>query len=127
MARQLTDQEIAFIENLFNPEYKGQAIKAARAAGYSESTKTSTLISRLSDEILAYGEKVLVSHTPRAIMEMIKIFDEPTHPNVKDVINVAKEILDRAGLAKKQSMQIQHEGISNVFILPEKEKFGQNS
>jgi hypothetical protein len=122
MAKVLTDQEVAFIELLFDPELKGNASLAKRAAGYSESTKASTLISKLSDEILAYGEKVLVSHTPRAIIEMVNIFDSPTHPNTKDVLNVAKEILDRAGLAKKDKIQVDHTGISNVFYLPEKKK-----
>lgn len=120
MPKSLTDQEQAFIENLFDPTYKGNASAAARAAGYPPTTKPSSLISRFSDEILAYGEKVLVSHTPRAIMEMVKIFDDPTHPNTKDVILVAKEIMDRAGLSKKDRSQENGTALSAVFILPPK-------
>lgn len=122
MPKSLTDQEQSFIENLFDPQYKGVAAAAARAAGYPATTKPSTLISRLSNEILAYGEKVLVSHTPRAIMEMVKIFDDPTHPNTKDVIAVAKEIMDRAGLSKKDKLQVENTGLSNVFVLPPKKE-----
>ena len=117
----LTEKQRLFLSALGN-EAKGDIRTAMTMAGYSENTRPDDVLKNISDEIMEVANKLLVNNSVKAVTKLVGVLDNPANPGNKDVIAAAKELLDRAGLFKKDSGQ----GGTNikadtVFILPAKE------
>lgn len=118
MARQLTENQVKFLEVLFD-EAGGDVVKAKKLAGYSENTPTRLIVDSLKDEIFE-GTKTYMSRIgPRAAVAFGQALMDPTELGVKEKMQAAKEILDRAGIVKTERVEVQSSG--GLFILPPKE------
>jgi hypothetical protein len=118
MARQLTENQIKFLEVLFD-EAGGDVVKAKKLAGYSDNTPTRLIVDALKDEIFE-GTKTYMSRIgPRAAVAFGQALIDPTELGVKEKMQAAKEILDRAGIVKTERVEVQSTG--GLFILPPKE------
>ena len=118
MARQLTENQIKFLEVLFD-EAGGDVVKAKKLAGYSENTPTRLIVDSLKDEIFE-GTKTYMSRIgPKAAVAFGQALMDPTELGVKEKMQAAKEILDRAGVVKTERVEVQSSG--GLFILPPKE------
>ena len=118
MARQLTENQIKFLEVLFD-EAGGDVVKAKKLAGYSDNTPTRLIIDALKDEIFE-GTKTYMSRIgPRAAVAFGQALIDPTELGVKEKMQAAKEILDRAGIVKTERVEVQSSG--GLFILPPKD------
>lgn len=118
MARQLTENQIKFLEVLFD-EAEGDVVKAKKLAGYSDNTPTRLIVDSLKDEIFE-GTKTYMSRIgPKAAVAFGKALMDPTELGVKEKMQAAKEILDRAGVVKTERVEVQSSG--GLFILPPKE------
>lgn len=117
--KELNEREKAFIEALFSEEAKGNATTAKVMAGYAPTYPTSQLVSRLENEIIEATKKYFSQNAPKAAMKLVGVLDNPAELGVKEALAAAKDLLDRAGLAKTEKLELKSE--TGVFILPPKE------
>lgn len=117
----LTEKQKAFLSALGN-EAGGDIKTAMKLAGYSDNTRPEDVLRNISDEIMDVANKLLTNNSVKAVTKLINVLDNPANPGNKDVIAAAKELLDRAGLFKKDAggggTNIKADA---VFILPAKE------
>lgn len=115
----LTPKEELFLEVLFS-EAQGDVQQAMELAGFNKTTSKQQLVSKLKEEILDAAKINLAGTSPLAIMGLINVLQDPTHPGAKNKLNAAKEILDRVGVVKEEKKTID---VNNrvMFILPAKE------
>lgn len=117
----LTAKQKAFLAALSN-EANGDIRTAMKLAGYSDQTRPDEVVGSLHEEIVEISSKLIASHSVKAVSKLIGVLDNPANPGNKDIIAAAKELLDRAGVMKKDP----NSGSTNiktdaVFILPPKD------
>lgn len=107
-----------------NGKFKFRTPKeAAELAGYSGVEYAYTLIRQYKEYYLdrLYGKMVL--HAPEAIQNIINAMRyDGKDIGVKERTIAAQDLLDRAGLIKKERLEITTDGSAGVFVLPAKEK-----
>jgi hypothetical protein len=118
MARNLTENQVKFLEVLFD-EAGGDVVKAKKLAGYSDSTPTRTIVESLKDEIFDGTKSYMARIGPKAAVAFGNALVDPTELGVKEKMQAAKEVLDRAGVVKTERVEVQSSG--GLFILPPKE------
>lgn len=113
-----TPKQEAFLEALFLKEVRGDVRKAMDLAGYSPNTRERDIVEPLREEISkrshAYLEKVGV----KAIFAMEDVLGEKPVLGAREKIVAAKDLMDRAGLKKTQTVEVDAE--SPIFIIPAK-------
>lgn len=120
MAKQLTEQQQKFIDVLFD-EAGGNLRKAMRLAGYSESYMPSQLAKVLKEEIIEATQLYMALNAPKAAAAMVGAIDDPTELGLKEKMQAAKDLMDRAGLVKTEKVQVES-STGGVMLLPAKEK-----
>jgi hypothetical protein len=119
MAKELTEQHKKFLDVLFS-EANGNIVAAKRLAGFSENYKTAQLTNYLKEEIIEATQLYIAMNAPRAAMAMVGGILDPTELGIKEKMNAAKDLLDRAGLVKTDKIQV--ESSNGVMILPAKDR-----
>ena len=115
--RNLTDKQKLFLDVLFN-EAKGDPSVAVKLAGYSNSVKTSSITASLVDEINDLTRKFIAQSSTKAVYTMYNILGTEDMLGAKERMSAAKDILDRAGFAKTEKVEIK--ASEPIFILPSK-------
>ena len=118
MARNLTENQVKFLEVLFD-EAGGDVVKAKKLAGYSENTPTRLIVEAWKDEVVDATKTYRSRIGPKAAVAFGQARVDPTELGVKEKMQAAKEILDRAGVVKTERMEVQASG--GLFILPPKD------
>ena len=118
MAKQLTEMQQKFLEVLFD-EANGDVVQAKKLAGYSDNTPTRLIVDALKDEITEATRTYFSRVAPKAAMAMTQALYDPTELGIRDKMSAAKDLLDRAGLAKTEKVDVTSSG--GVFYLPPKE------
>ena len=118
--RNLTDMQERFLDVLFT-EAQGNPREAARIAGYSDHSYPK-VVRNLKKEITELAENHLSTHSAKAVNRLITLLDEDgTTPQASIRLAAANSILDRVGLAKKDSLDINMKAMHGIFILPAKD------
>jgi catalase len=115
--KQLTEQQQKFIEVLF-AEAKGDPVRAKKLAGYSDNSPTRDIMNSIKEEIISATQMYVAFNAPRAAMAVVDGIMDPTELGIKEKLNAAKDLLDRAGVVKTEKMHI--ESSSGIMILPPK-------
>lgn len=118
MAKQLTENQQKFLEVLFD-EAGGDVVQAKKLAGYSDNTPTRLIVEALKDEIFDATKTYMSRIGPKAAVAFGSALMDPTQLGVKEKMQAAKEVLDRAGVVKTERMEVQASG--GLFILPPKD------
>ena len=118
MAKQLTELQQKFLEVLFD-EAGGDVVAAKKLAGYSDNTPTRLIVDALKEEITEATRTYFSRIAPKAAMAMTQALYDPTALGIRDKMAAAKDLLDRAGLAKTERVDVTSSG--GVFYLPPKE------
>ena len=118
MAKQLTELQQKFLEVLF-VEAGGDVVAAKKLAGYSDNTPTRLIVDALKEEITEATRTYFSRIAPKAAMAMTQALYDPTELGIRDKMAAAKDLLDRAGLAKTEKVDVTSSG--GVFYLPPKE------
>jgi hypothetical protein len=119
MAKELTEQHKKFLDVLFN-EANGSIPVAKRLAGFSEGYSTKQLTNYLKEEIIEATQLYIAMSAPRAAMAVVSGITDPTELGIKEKLNAAKDLLDRAGLGKTDKVQV--ESTNGLMILPAKDR-----
>lgn len=98
-----TPQQDAFLDALFDPDVRGDIRLAMRKAGYSDNTSTSAVTNSLKDQIIERSKQYMALNSGKAIFNLVDLFDNPNRMGASNVINAAKEVLDRIGVVKQES------------------------
>ena len=116
--KQLTTKQESFLENLITTG--GDPKKAAELAGY---TTHWHVVKALKLQIIDMASTILAQSAPQAAQKLVDVMDsnEPI-PQASMRIQAAQTILDRVSLGKKDTIDVKHEVIGGVFILPAKEE-----
>lgn len=123
MAKELTDLQKRFLDELFKPENKGEWRKAMKAAGYTSLSRYMDLVKSLRQEIIEMAETYVALNAPKAAMETVGVLEKPTSLGARNTIAAAKEIMDRAGLVKIDKTKIEVDTSKGMlFILPAKDE-----
>ena len=118
--KNLTDMQEKFLDVLFT-EAQGNPREAARIAGYSEHSYPK-VVRNLKKEITELAETHLSTHSAKAVNRLITLLDEDgTTPQASIRLAAANSILDRVGLGKKDSLDINMKAMHGIFILPAKD------
>lgn len=114
--RPLTAKQVALLDNLKEAKY--DPIKAARLAGYAEPRGA---VKSLRKEISEIAEEDIANMSLKALSVLREVLesDKPVM-NLKEKINVAQDLLDRGGHAKKQVIDHTVDVKGGIFILPDK-------
>ena len=118
--RNLTDMQEKFLDALYG-EARGNPREAARIAGYSDHSYPK-VVRNLKKEITELAETHLSTHSAKAVNRLITLLDEDgTTPQASIRLAAANSILDRVGLGKKDSLDINMKAMHGIFILPAKD------
>ena len=117
--RNLTDKQQKFLDYLFG-EAEGDPQRAMALAGYVR-ISFHDLLESLHDEIIKKAEKYIAFHAPAAAMGLTGILlGTDDKPNTNARMEAARQILDRAGIVKKDKMDINIDSEKGIFIFPSK-------
>lgn len=113
----LSEREEYFLDVLFD-KADGDFEYAMKLAGYPPSQSASTVRKKLSKQIKQMTKDYLVSQTPRAARELVKIFRDPSVAGAQNIIKVAENILNRGDVNKEEAKFEMPENV--IILLPPK-------
>ena len=118
--KQLTTKQQSFLDNL--TACGGDVKHAAELAGYADGTHY-TVVKALKSEILDIATNILALNAPKAASKLIQIMDSPEPvPQANMRIQAAQTILDRVGLGKKDTLDVNVNTTGGIFVLPTKKE-----
>lgn len=118
MAKNLTPMQEAFLEFLYN-EAQGDIRTAMNMAGYVKTASISNMVETLADEIVERSKKLIAANTAKATLKALGILNDPTALGNEKLLAVANSLWDRAGIVKKDQVEISGNA-GGVFFLPRK-------
>jgi len=120
MKKELTVKQQGFLDHLVNTG--GDPKEAAVLAGYAENGHWQ-VAHALKNEIIELASNILAQSAPKAAMKLVDIMDSNIPiPQASVRIQAAQTILDRIGLGKKDTLDVNHKVEGGLFILPAKEE-----
>lgn len=120
MNKELTIKQQSFLDNLMVTG--GDLKKAAELSGYAENGHWQ-VAKALKHEIMELASGILAQSAPKAAMKLVDIMDSDAPiPQASVRMQAAQTILDRTGLGKKDSLDVNHKVEGGLFILPAKEE-----
>ena len=116
--REITPKEEQFLTNLF--ENGGNITDAAVKAGYSKGS-TTWLRNNLADEIIRRTQNVLSMNAYKAASRLVTTIDNPVPERGDDLrFRAAESLLNRVGLGKQETTNVNGQAIHGVVLLPPK-------
>lgn len=119
--RNLTEKQEKFLDAL-SGEAQGDIKAALQVAGY-EDTSYYAVVKSLRQEIIDTANTILAHSAPKAAKKLVDVLesDEPI-PQVNAKLQAAQTLLDRVGVAKRESLNVNHNHSGGIFILPDKKE-----
>jgi len=119
--RNLTEKQEKFLDAL-SGEAQGDIKAAVQVAGY-EDTSYYAVVKSLRQEIIDTANTILAHSAPRAAKKLVEVLesDEPIQ-QVNAKLQAAQTLLDRVGVAKRESLNVNHNHSGGIFILPDKKE-----
>lgn len=128
--RELTPKQDAVLTLLLDRP-ADDIVSICKEAGYAVQNRGQALkvLHSLQGEISERFEAYLMLHGMEAMQELIGLMRDPSQPGAALKKQAIDGILDRFGLIKKNTMEVNHQGEvnHNVFIIPEKEILDLNA
>ena len=115
--RELTEKQQLFLDSLV--ETQGDAKQAAALAGYSGGHYQ--VLKALKNEVLELTKDVLAHNAPKAAFKLLEIMesDKPI-PQANNKFTAAQSLLDRVGVSKSETLDINHQVSGGIFLMPDK-------
>lgn len=124
--KQLTEMQQKALDFLFG-EAEGDHKKALELAGYSSNSRVSEVFRPLRDHVIEMAKDILMLNAPKASLGLVSVLQSPAQAGASIKVKTADSILNRVGLAAKDST----EGVElkvpkgGLFILPAKDRDSQ--
>ncbi len=110
--------------NALMGEAKGDIRKAMDIAGYSKNTGIREAISPIKEQVIEAATLLIAMNAPKAAGSLVGVLSSPSQLGAKNTIAAAKEVLDRAGVSKKEKLEV-NSPQGGLFILPPKSVDGE--
>jgi hypothetical protein len=120
MNEQHKEMQETFIELIFMDEYMNDFRKAANVAGYSQKTPISQIMNSVREEVIKKADTLLAMNSPKAVKKVLDVLDNPHKQGAKTQLDAAQSILDRAGIAKRERLEVEVKAPSGLVFLPPK-------
>lgn len=118
--KKLTERQEALV-NALTGEAKGDIRAAMDMAGYSKNTNVREAIAPIKDEVIEAATLMVAMYAPKAAAGLTGVITDPSALGARNIVSAAKEVLDRAGVVKKETLEVKGaEG--GIFILPPKQE-----
>lgn len=118
MVKNLTEKQEQWL-NLFFGDAEGDAKKATDLSDYAEGTAPAVIVGALQEEISRRTRELITASGTEAFFSMKGVLTNPQKLGTKEIIAAAKDLMDRAGLAKTDKVEVS--ATSPLFILPAKD------
>ena len=115
----LTERQELFLDKLTG-EANGDLRTAMTMAGYSETTGIREVIRPIQDDVIAAASMMLAVNAPKAAASMVGLLQDPNVLGARNLVAASKEILDRSGVVKKETLELTG-AAGGLFILPPKQ------
>lgn len=117
----LSPQQQKFVDALFSDDTQGDVELAMKIAGYSGTPQSKALLCRaMANEIMEATTYWLSMRAPKAARGVVDAMENYATPGIQHKLKAATEILDRTGLAKRDTLEIKSEGPAPIILLPAK-------
>lgn len=117
--KKYTPLQEKFLECLFN-EAGGDLSLAMEMAGFKSSNVT-YIIETLKDEIIDRAKGILALNSPKAVMALVGLMDNPAAAGAQIKLKAAEQVLDRVNIAKSSDAHISISAPGGIFMLPAKD------
>lgn len=117
--KELTEQEQKFIDALYG-EAEGDPETAKVLAGYPKGTSLRTIVSRLSDDVVREVQSFIAINAWKAHKALSRVIDNPSGLGSANLVAAANSVLDRAGITKKDKIELPLDTPMAILILPPK-------
>ncbi len=121
----LTEKKQKFIEAYWEAVENGikekEALKMAKIeAGYADNVSIPSIVRTLGDDILTHANIELKLALPKAVKSLKSILEDPEQKGASNAIAASASVLDRAGVVKKESHQVNVTMPSGIAFMPPK-------
>lgn len=114
--RRYTEKQQYVLDNVIS-KYKGDAVAAAKGAGY---TQPHLAVQSLKEELIEIAQNIIARTAIVAAMTYEEVLNSPVPvPNVKEKLMAAKEVLEHTN-PKTQKVDVSGEIKTGIFVLPVK-------
>lgn len=120
--KDLSAQEFAFLDYLFDGEKMRNPDEAKQLAGYPSNYPVLKIIRKVSKELLQKCDDYLALYAPHGLMGLMDILNNPNEPGSKIRLQAVVELLDRAGVVKKEKSEVASAAPSYILYLPPKQE-----
>lgn len=117
---QLTEQEQMFVDILFDGQVMRNPEEAKLLAGYPRSYPVLKIIKRVSETLIQKYDDYLTLYASKGIAGLMDVLDSPETPGSAIKLKAVIELLDRAGVVKKEKTEVASNAPSYIFFLPQK-------
>lgn len=117
---ELTEKQEKFLEIIFSEEFSGNLNEAKVAAGYSQATLLKDVVKGVSKHILSYADSILAVKVPKCLRNIEAVMDSPDKKGAKTKLDATLAWMDRAGLCKKERLEIEMKQPDGIIVLPAK-------
>ena len=116
----LTERQQLLIDALMT-ESGGDIRAAMEIAGYSKHTSIKEAIEPIKEHVVEASQLMVAMNAPKAAHGLTNVITDPSALGARNVVAAAREVLDRAGVVKKEQVEVRGpEG--GIFILPPKQE-----
>lgn len=119
--KELTIQEQAFLDYLFDGDNLRHPNEAKQLAGYSADYPLDKILKNITNELIKKCDNYLAVYAPRGVIGLLNIINNPTEPGSKIKLQAITDLLDRAGVVKKEKTETVQPLTNYMFVLPQKE------
>jgi len=118
--RELSDKQQAFLTALF--ENGGHFSRACEVSGYSQGS-IGYLKESLADEIIEGARNILAGGALKAANKLVQTIDAPEIERGDNIrLQAAESLLNRVGLGKQETHNVNVQAIHGVVLLPPKKE-----
>jgi hypothetical protein len=116
----LSQQEQLFIDYLFDGQQMRHPDEAKQLAGYPANYPVLKLVKKVKDELIGKYDDYLALYAPKGLAALMEVLTNPENPGSKIRLQAATELLDRAGVTKKDKTEQTQIQPNYIFYLPNK-------
>lgn len=124
--QQLTEQEQAFLDYLFDGNNIRHPDEAKVMAGYPQDYPWLNIVKKCNEELVKKYDNYLTVVSAKGLMGLMDIIENPMIPGSAVKLKAIIELLDRGGVTKKEKSEQETIAPNYVFLLPPKEEIKEN-
>jgi len=117
---ELTTQEQQFVDLLFDGSSMRHPDEAKVLAGYPQDYPYLSIIKRVKEVLIERYDDFLAAYAPKGLKGLMDVIDSPETPGTALRLKAVTELLDRAGVVRKEKTEVEKQAPSYIFYLPNK-------